>query len=68
MYIHVHVTLVWNDEQILPQVLYNNLLTFPFFFVCQFSIHCFILELQYNDTLNLRHQTIHYIIHKVITT
>ena len=51
--IHVHldlaITLVWNDQQ--SFYLYDfHILILPILFcVCQISIHCFIIELQYNN-------------------
>ena len=49
--IHVHLvlrkTLVWKDQQ-------SFYLILPIFIcVCQISIHCFIIELQYNHVLTL---------------
>ena len=38
MIIHVHVTLIWNDQPV--PLSYNYL-----FCVCKISIHCFVIEL-----------------------
>ena len=48
------ITLVWNDQQSFN--LHNiRIIILPilFFSVCQISIHCFVIELQYNHVLTL---------------
>ena len=51
MYIHVHVTLVGMMNKSNHEF---HIINLPILFcMCQFSIHCFILELQYNDALTL---------------
>ena len=58
--IHVHlvlrkmfITLVWNDQQSFHLYHFHIIILPVLFCVCQISIHCFIIELQYNHVLTL---------------
>ena len=68
MGIHVHLdlrkmftTLVWNDQH----SFYLHYFHIIIFCVCQISIHCFIIEIQYNHVSILWYLTIHYSTYKI---
>ena len=47
------ITLVWNVQQSLYRHYFHTIVLPVLFCVCQISIHCFIIELQYNHVLTL---------------
>ena len=48
-YQKMFITLVWNVKQSFNWTIFIIIIVLPIsFYVCQTSIHCFIIELQYN--------------------
>ena len=66
--IHIHlvlrkmfITLVWNDQQSFYLYHFHTIILPVLFRVCQISIHCFIIELQYSINLMTLNYTLYYI-------
>ena len=53
------MTLVWNDQQTFYLHHFDNIILPVLFRVCQISIHCFIIELQYNQPYDITLLTTH---------
>ena len=53
------MTLVWNDQQTFYLHHFDIIILPVLFRVCQISIHCFIIELQYNQPYDIKLLTTH---------